>query len=349
MPEIKSEPKDVFSSMRQKLPARPGIYIFIDKTGQVLYIGKSVNLRNRVASYFQKNQRRLEPRIQRMVSNIAHIDFLETETELHALLLEDKMIKLKMPIYNIRQREFSNYQFLLLTKGAFPTFRINAEFNPDEHEQAFGPFKDMYFAENVLRIIQVAFKVRICQSENPTRKCFQYNINGCTGPCQGKISQADYTQIINDAIYFLNGDASKIITKLEEILQQRIATLEFEKAAEIKEYISFADAFCQRQRFIQRFRFENFIIHESESASVTHIFIKGNFCLVSGNPTIDILREYIRNFQMADNPPSEDIRFVVDRANLVYRWLNQSKNKVESYFLINDSLDLAGINQQNYR
>lgn len=330
MPKINPQQTTLFRQARQKLPTTPGVYLFRDQTGRVLYIGKSVNLRNRVAAYFQKNQARLEPRIQQMVMQIAQIDFIEMQTELQALLLEDKLIKSEMPVFNIRQREFLNYQFLLLTKDVFPTFKIGAVFDAAVHQQGFGPFRDVYFAEDVLKIIQTAFKVRSCRSEIPSQKCFQYDIHGCPGPCRDEISESEYKVIIEKSIRFLAGDATEIRVRLDELIQQKSAVLEFEKAAELKANIAFVNSFCKRQRFIRRFQSESFIIHESEPTAATHLFIKGRYHLVAAPERIG---ELIQELQQENSDTPEDHRFVTDRANLVYRWLHQTKVKYTRYFL----------------
>jgi len=341
MPKINPQQTNLFRQVRQKLPTTPGVYLFRDQTGQVLYIGKSVNLRNRVAAYFQKNQARLEPRIQQMVMQIAQIDFIEMQTELQALLLEDKLIKSEMPVFNIRQREFLNYQFLLLTKDVFPTFKIGAAFDAAVHQQGFGPFKDMYFAENVLKIIQTAFKIRSCRAEIPTQKCFQYEIHGCTGPCRDEISESEYKAIIEKSIRFLAGEATEIRAKLDELIQQKAAALEFEKAAEIKAALSFVNSFCKRQIFIRRFQSKNFVIHESEPTDVTHLFVNGRYHLVPGKPVPEKIGEIIQAFQQEATDTPEDIRFVTDRANLVYRWLHQTKVKYTCYFFAGAELNVS--------
>lgn len=322
--------QEVIASIRQEVPERPGVYLFFDEHGNVMYIGKSVNLKRRMLSYFREDLSGVENRIKEMIFNIRDFEFQETETEFLALLLEDKLIKENLPSYNIRQQEFPEYRYLLLTDDRYPTCKMVDHSEDFGNQKVFGPFKDQYFVNDILEMIQRFLNLRACQEPEPIRKSLNFEFGYCAGPCRQKISPEAYSQIVGQVIEFLNGNESAAVEKLTKAMEAAAAALEFEKASELKNKIEFCKNFCSRQRFIHRFKKQNLIIFENGDDNLSYKFIKGRLATPVDFVSTATIPQPV--FQCQDSDSCEDARFLLDRANIVYKWINSKHNRCEYYF-----------------
>ena len=241
-----------------KLPNAPGVYLFRNKTGKIIYIGKAGSIRKRVQSYF-RDQPILLPRIEKMVPQIAKIDFIQTGSEVEALLLESNLIKKQLPKYNVEWKDDKNYLYIKVegikrgkgNKGKmreedFP--RIYPVRRPQEPEaKYFGPFTDSGAVRRTLAFLRRIFPYRTCRKFPKTLRlrqgyggqaCLLYHIKRCPGPCIKAITQGDYQKIIKQVTLFLEGKQKKILSQLKKEMKGFAKKREFEKAAKLRDRIS---------------------------------------------------------------------------------------------------------------
>jgi excinuclease ABC subunit C len=221
------------------LTARPGVYRMLDGQGEIIYVGKAKNLKNRVSSYFKTQQ--ATPKQQTMVARIAAIDVTVTHTEGEALLLESQLIKRHRPRYNISLRDDKSFPYIYLSsQHDFPrlTFHRGAK---SKHGQYFGPYPSAGAVRETLKLLQKIFPVRQCEDSyfnNRTRPCLQYQIERCSGPCVGLIERAAYRQDVDSTILFLEGKGDRLIGQLIGKMESAAAELDFERAAEYRNQIT---------------------------------------------------------------------------------------------------------------
>ena len=236
----------------QSLTQRPGIYQMFDAQGDILYVGKAKNLKNRVSSYFRKSG--LSPRISALVKRIAQIDVTVTETETEALILEHNLIKQYQPPYNILLRDDKSYPYIFLSdKDKWP--RLSFHRGPKKAKGSyFGPFPSVNAVRESMSFLQKTFKVRQCEDvffKNRSRPCLQYQIKRCTAPCVEFVTPNDYSADVDLTRLYLDGKGDKILKQLERDMEKAAADLAFEKAAESRDQIA-ALRQIQAQQMIEK-------------------------------------------------------------------------------------------------
>lgn len=231
------------------LTSRPGVYRMLAADGQVLYVGKASNLRNRVGSYFTRGM--LQPRIAAMVAQICEIEVSITRTAAEALLLEDQLIKSLKPRYNVMLRDDKSYPHIYLSAHAFP--RLAFHRGPQrESGQYFGPYPSAYSVRDSLKLMQKLFRVRQCEDtffSNRSRPCLQYQIQRCTAPCVAAIEPEDYARDVRHATLFLEGRSQQVIDELAQQMQCASDRLAFEEAAQLRDQIATLQK-IQAQQFV---------------------------------------------------------------------------------------------------
>ncbi|NQV29641.1 MAG: GIY-YIG nuclease family protein [Candidatus Marinimicrobia bacterium] len=313
------------------LPKTSGVYLFLDQRDYPLYIGKSVNLKIRVASYLRDSGSNQDERIQRMVHEAKSLRHIVTETELLALLLEDALIKKYLPVYNIKQKQFRDYRYVHLSSDKFPRM-VTIKDPTGIRSSIYGPFRDKYFIERLQQIFARYLGLRSCIEAEPRNSCIELDLGQCLGPCVlNKVHNA-YTEISSRVAQFLEGQDPGVINRIESEIKLCINDLRFEHAQRLRDDLIFCDAFFNRQRFNHRFRIE-YLRVTGRGADVSNYLFKNGALqeVLLKDGRICKVGEQLDLFDLSV-VKEDDPRFLLDRANLVYNWLSQNQANVEYEF-----------------
>ena len=236
----------------KKVPTRPGVYIMRDKHDGILYVGKAINLRNRLRSYFRANIGR-GPWIDRMVSLIRRFEYIVTDSELEALVLENNLIKEYRPKYNTMLVDDKTYPYIKVTVSEeYPRVLFSREMKKDKAKY-FGPYTSATAVKDTIELINRLYHLRTCnkvlpRDMNTDRPCLNYHIHQCMAPCQGYISKEDYAKQVEDALDFLGGNYNKILKSLETQMKEAAEKLEFEEAAKLRDLYNSVKQVAQKQK-----------------------------------------------------------------------------------------------------
>ncbi len=243
--------------LRQKamnLPLTPGVYIMKDKSNKIIYIGKAKKLKNRVSQYFG-SQNKHAAKVRKMVENVSDFDYILTDSEFEALVLECSLIKQNMPKYNILLKDDKGYSYIKITPN--PWGKISACFRKDDSSAEYlGPYMGNYSVTNVVEQASEIFMLPTCNKTFPkninrnSRPCLNYFIHKCSAPCAGKISRGDYEENLKGAIDFIKGGSAETVKKLQTEMETAAENLEFEKAAKLRDKIKAIDRIAARQKVV---------------------------------------------------------------------------------------------------
>ena len=241
-----------FEEELKKLPNEPGVYIMHDKDDTIIYVGKAKNLHNRVRSYFRKIVGR-GPQIDKMVSLIDRFEYIVTDSELEALVLENNLIKEHSPKYNTLLKDDKTYPYIKVTLGEeYPRILFSREMKKDR-SRYFGPYSSAGAVKDTISLVNKIFKLRTCNRVLPRdigldRPCLNYHIDQCSAPCQGYISKEEYNERIKDAIAFLNGDYKDTLRDLENKMMTLSENLEYEEAAKVRDLYNSVRSISEKQK-----------------------------------------------------------------------------------------------------
>ncbi|MBQ1850510.1 MAG: excinuclease ABC subunit UvrC, partial [Lachnospiraceae bacterium] len=236
----------------KKLPKKPGVYIMRDKADGILYVGKAINLHNRVRSYFRENIGR-GPAIDKMVSLIARFEYIVTDSELEALVLENNLIKEHSPKYNTLLKDDKTYPYIKVTLGEeFPRILFSRSMKKDKSKY-FGPYTSAAAVKDTIELLNKLYQLRTCNKNLPRdigleRPCLNYHIKQCLAPCQGYVSKAEYRKQVDGAMEFLNGNYAPILKDLEQKMRTASENLEFEEAANFRDLYNSVKSVAQKQK-----------------------------------------------------------------------------------------------------
>jgi excinuclease ABC subunit C len=246
-PELKAKLKD--------LPPNPGIYQFKNDKGKVIYVGKALNLRNRVRSYFHTSQ--VSPKTLALVTKIEDIELIVTDNEIEALVLENNLIKEFKPRYNVNLKDDKSFPYIKVTNEPFPRIFPTRRVIKDGSKY-FGPYTEVRNMKSSLRMINQIFKIRSCKlnitneaiEHKKFKVCLDYHIGKCDGPCEGLISIKDYSEMVSEVVKLLRGKTDDLIQEQNIKMQSLVENLEFEKAAEIRDKLEQLKAISSKQKVV---------------------------------------------------------------------------------------------------
>jgi len=262
------------------LPTNPGVYLFKDKKGMILYVGKAGNIKHRVSSYFQRMYQK-DVKTLTMLEKVADIDTIVTDTEKEAYILENNLIKEHHPRYNVKLRDDKNYPCLRLSvEEEFPTLSIVRRIKKDR-SLYFGPYSSATSLKETLKLIRRLFPIRTCLDTKFSyrlRPCINYEMDRCAGPCCGKIDPIQYREIVNQVRMFLEGKDKDLVERLKKRMKEESAQLRFEKAAKIRDQIRHIEEVIEKQKIVSREFLDQDVIgfHRQDHKIIVHpLFVRG--------------------------------------------------------------------------
>ena len=325
-------------SILATLPDKPGCYLMKDADGTIIYVGKAINLKNRVRSYFQQSSDHTY-KTRQMVRKIRDIEWIVVASELEALILEMNLIKEHRPFYNVRLKDDKRYPYIKVHwADPFPKLSVTRNMVNDG-SRYFGPYTSVWAVHQTLDILRKIFPYLTCAREitgNDERACLYYDIKLCSAPCIGAVNQEEYRQMIDDLCRFLEGRTDPIMNRLKEAMTQASENLDYEKAAVYRDQIQAIDRVVERQKIISDERQDSDVIAMARSkgeACVQVFFIRSGkligreYFILEGTEAeenSEILEEFVKQFysQAAYVPNKVMLPQEVEEARIIKEWLN---------------------------
>ncbi|WP_075721353.1 excinuclease ABC subunit UvrC [Roseburia sp. 499] len=329
----------------KKLPQKPGVYIMHDAEDTIIYIGKAISLRNRVRQYFRPSHNE-GIRKDQMVKQIARFEYIITDSELEALILECNLIKEHRPKYNTMLRDDKSYPYIRVTLGeAFPRVLFSHQMKKDK-SRYFGPYTSAGAVKDTIELLRKIYQLRTCNRSLPRdtgkdRPCLNYHIHQCMAPCQGYISQEEYRKRIDKAIEFLNGNYQPVLKELEEKMQQASENLEFEKAIEYRELLNSVKQVAQKQKITNSDGEDKDIIamaSDGEDAVVQVFFVRDgkligrdhfHVRIGSEDTGSQVLAEFLKQFYAGTPfiPKEIMLQEEIEETEVISQWLTEKRGQ----------------------
>lgn len=324
----------------KKLPNKPGVYIMHDKNDKIIYVGKAISLRNRVRQYFRKNNK--TKRIENMVSLIDHFEYIVTDNEAEALILECNLIKKNMPKFNVLLKDDKTYPYIKVNVQAdYPDVYVTRRILNDGAKY-FGPYANSGAAKEMVDFIKEKFKIRQCRSfKYKDRPCLNYQIKKCFAPCMGYISKEDYRKQINEIISILDGKIDKLVKDLEYEMKEASDKMNFEKAAYIRDKILAVQRISAKQKVsninendidvigIARNEFEVcievFFVRNSKMVGREHYFYKELLDESNADIILDFIKQYYIGREIL--PSKIMCKYDIEDKDVIELLLTQQANK----------------------
>ncbi len=324
------------------VPKSPGVYLMKNSLGEIIYVGKSKALKNRLSQYF--NQKNHPPKVKLMVKNVESFEYILTDTELEALVLESNLIKKHKPKYNILLRDDKQYPFISINlKEKYPRIKKTRKMYKDGAKY-FGPYTNVTALNDTLETISEIYPIRTCNlnlnyGKKTDRPCLNYYIDRCMGPCCTDVDEKEYMEMINEIIMFLNGKDKKLINNIEEKMMKAAENLEFEKAAMLRDRIESLNIIREKQKIVYNTEDDQDVIGIARGLDVTCVqvfFIRNGKINGREHYMIDnteglekpeIISSFIKQYYLtASHIPSEIlIEDDIEDEELIKDWLSEKK------------------------
>ncbi|MFC2069860.1 excinuclease ABC subunit UvrC [Chloroflexota bacterium] len=333
---------NLITEQLKQLPASPGVYLFRDSGGEILYVGKAASLRNRVRSYFRTSEQ-LSPKTQKMVNLAQDLDFFVTKTEQEAIILEYNLIQRHQPHYNVRLKDGKSFPFLKISLNEeWPKVHLTRNME-DDGGRYFGPFASAKSLRQTLKVLKGIFPFRSCSriiTGTDKRPCLNYYLHLCLGPCIGAVSRQEYSNVIKQVILFLEGKQERIVRSLENKMEKAAESLDFEKAALLRDQIQSIGRVIEGQKITARVKGEQDVIAfvtERDRAYVQVFFIRGgkligreSFILqgTSSEEPVQIMTGFIKQFYGSASyiPPLLLLQHPVEDKPVIESWLQSKRD-----------------------
>lgn len=324
----------------KKLPNCPGVYIMHDEADNIIYVGKAINLHNRVRSYFRKNIGR-GPQIDKMVSLISRFEYIVTDSELEALVLENNLIKEHSPKYNTMLKDDKTYPYIKVTLGEeYPRVLFSRQMKKDK-SRYFGPYTSAAAVKDTIDLINKLYQLRTCNKNLPRdcgngRACLNYHIKQCMAPCQGNIMKEEYQQQVRKALDFLNGSYQDTLKELSRKMQEASEKLEFEDAIRYRDLYNSVKQIASKQKITDSDGEDKDIIAlavDEKDAVVQVFFVRGGKLIgrehfymthVSGTPRAQILLDFVKQFYSGTPfiPRELMLQEEIEDVEIIEQWLS---------------------------
>ena len=324
----------------KKLPSKPGVYIMHDKDDKIIYVGKAISLKNRVRQYFRKTNK--TKRIQNMVALIDHFEYIVTDNEAEALILECNLIKKNMPKFNVLLKDDKTYPYIKVNlKAEFPDVYITRRILNDGAKY-FGPYANAGAAKEMVEFIKSKFKIRQCKSfKYKDRPCLNYHIKKCLAPCMGYISREDYMKQINEIVDVLEGKTEKLTKQITEEMEQASKNMQYEKAAYLRDKKIAIERISEKQKVSNisendidviglarndtKVCIEIFFVRKSKMIGREHFFLNDLVDEESKDILSDFIKQYYINRPILPNKIM--IREEIEDKELIQDWLTKTAGR----------------------
>ena len=330
----------------KKLPASPGVYLMHNHRDEIIYVGKAVSLKNRVRQYFQSSRNKTA-KIQQMVSHIAWFEYILTDSELEALVLECNLIKEHRPRYNTMLKDDKTYPYIKATVWEdFPRLLFSRDMKKDGRSRYFGPYTSAGAVKDSLELIHKLYRIRTCSRSLPKdtgkeRPCLNYHIHQCDAPCQGYISKEEYQESFKEAMDFLGGHYEPLLKSLEDKMYGASEKMEFEKAIEYRELLNSVKQIAQKQKITSSGREDRdivamardmedvvvqvFFIREGKMIGRDHFHIQAGMAESRG----EILDGFVKQFYAGTPfiPREVWLQYPIEEEEIICQWLSQKKGQ----------------------
>ena len=341
------ELSDHLKGIIETLPIKPGCYIMKNRAGDVIYVGKAINLRNRVRSYFQEHPES-DRKVIKLVSQIEDLEWIVVGSELEALILEMNLIKKYRPRFNVRLKDDKRYPYIKVHLATpFPKVTVTRQMVNDG-SRYFGPYTSVWAVHQTLDLLRHIFPYLTCDREitgHDARPCLYYDIKLCSGPCIGAIDQAGYTRLINDLCAFLDGQTDPIVSRLQQEMTDAAEQLNFEKAAQLRDQLQSIERVVEKQKVITSEEGNSDVLalaRADNEACIQVFFIRNGrlmgreYFVMEGaeeTPDNEVMAEFIKQFytEAAVIPDKVLLPNEVEEAQIIRQWLNTRRggSKVE--------------------
>lgn len=323
------------------LPTQPGCYIYKDEHGSVLYVGKALVLRNRVRSYFQASAKH-GPRIDRLVRKVRDIEWMVVDSEIEALVLECNLIKQHRPPFNVRMRDDKSYPYITITDEDFPRVMFTRRLRKDKAKY-FGPYPSAFAVRDTLQLLHKTFPLIPCGkswSGAPVqRPCLYYHLGRCLGPCAGLSDRTEYGKVLEKIERFLGGKEEMMVEDLKKEMEAAAETLDFEKAAKIRDQLNAIQTVLSRQKVLSADQVDQDVIavvKDDRGAAIQMLYIRGGKLIgqrqyvldgASDAPPQEAVGEFVKQYyaESPDVPREILLPVEIEERNIVQTWLRQRK------------------------